>query len=242
MICTALKPMGLPAGELAAQAHAFALGGVDFIKDDHGLLDQPFCPFEERVAACAEAVDRANRLTGRNCAYLPNVTGPADQVLARARRAKAAGAGGLLICPALTGLDVMRRIAEDDAIGLPVMAHPAFGGSLVTAPGNGIAHGVLYGTLMRLAGADITVYPNHGGRFAFSREECAEIAAASAAPLGHLAPCFPAPGGGMTTDRAGDLFQVYGRDFVVLIGGGLHRRSADLADNARYFVQLLADL
>jgi ribulose-bisphosphate carboxylase large chain len=30
-------------------AHACALGGIDIIKDDHGLSDQPFCRYEERV-------------------------------------------------------------------------------------------------------------------------------------------------------------------------------------------------
>lgn len=240
LICTALKPMGLSAAELAKQAHAFAMGGIDLIKDDHGLSNQPFCRYEDRVAACAEAVARANQVTGLRCAYFPNISGPADKVVQRAERAKELGAGGLLVCPALVGLDVMRLLSENDAIGLPVMAHPAFGGSLVTAPGNGFSHGVLYGTLMRIAGADATVYPNYGGRFSFSREECVEIARASAAPLGRLASCFPAPGGGMTTDRVHDMFEVYGRDFVMLIGGGLHRRGPDLADNARFFVQLLA--
>lgn len=242
LICTALKPMGLSAAQLAEQAHAFALGGIDLIKDDHGLSDQPFCRFEARVAACAEAVARANARTGLHAAYFPNVTGPADQVPGRAKLAKELGAGGMLVCPALVGFDAMRCLAEDDALGLPVMAHPAFGGSMVTAPGNGFSHGVLYGTFMRLAGADLSVYPNYGGRFAFSREECAEIAAASTAPLGRIASCFPAPGGGMTTDRARDMLEVYGRDFVLLIGGGLHRRGPDLTDNVRYFVNLLESM
>lgn len=239
LICTALKPQGLSAAELAEQAYKFALGGIDLIKDDHGLADQAFCRFEDRLAACAEAVARANRETGGRCAYLPNVTGPADKVLERARRARALGAGGVLVCPALTGLDAMRAIAEDDAVGLPVMAHPAFGGSYVTAPANGLSHGLLYGTLARLAGADMSVYPNYGGRFSFSRGECAEIARATAEGLGGLKDAFPAPGGGMTTDRAKDMLEVYGREFVLLIGGGLHRRGPDLAENSRFFVRML---
>ena len=242
LLCSALKPMGLSAEDLAAQAHAFALGGIDLIKDDHGLSDQPFCRYEDRVAACAEAVARANRITGGRTLYLPHVSGPADQVFARARRAKDVGAGGLLVCPALVGFDTMRCLAEDDSLALPVMAHPAFGGSLVSAPGNGFSHGALFGALTRLAGADLSVYPNFGGRFSFSREECVEIAEATRAPLGGLAPSFPAPGGGMTTDRARDLVEVYGRDFALLIGGGLHRRGPDLADNVRHFVGLLEAL
>jgi ribulose-bisphosphate carboxylase large chain len=239
LICTALKPMGLSSRELADQAYRFAIGGIDMIKDDHGLSNQVFSPFADRLEACVEAVDRANRETGLHCAYYPNVSGPADEVMDRARRAARAGAGGILVCPSLVGFDVMRCIAEDDSIALPVMAHPAFGGSLVTAPGNGFSHGFLYGTLMRLAGADSTVYPNWGGRFSFSRAECAEIAAATARPLGGIKAIFPAPGGGMTVDRTRDMLEVYGREFIVLIGGGLHRHGPDLAENSRFFVHML---
>ncbi len=44
----------------------FALGGCDFVKDDHSLADQATAPFRERVARCQEAVERANAETGGN--------------------------------------------------------------------------------------------------------------------------------------------------------------------------------
>jgi ribulose-bisphosphate carboxylase large chain len=49
LLCTALKPMGKSATELAKIAYYFALGGVDVIKDDHGLSNQPFCPYGNEV-------------------------------------------------------------------------------------------------------------------------------------------------------------------------------------------------
>ena len=48
LLATALKPMGLSADRLAAIAHDLALGGMDMIKDDHSLANQPFAPFIER--------------------------------------------------------------------------------------------------------------------------------------------------------------------------------------------------
>jgi len=236
--CTALKPMGLSPRELAEQAYQFALGGIDIIKDDHGLADQAFCPFEERVERCAEAVARANRETGLQSVYMPNVTGRMDRIQASARRAKALGAGALLLCPALTGIDALRLLAEDDTIGLPIMAHPSFGGTIVTSRENGMNHAVFYGTLMRLAGADATVYPNFGGRFSFTREECVAIARATKEPMGSIKPAFPAPGGGMTSDRVAEMLEAYGRDFILLIGAGLHRGGSDLAMNARRVLEL----
>jgi len=81
LLCTALKPMGLPAAALAELAYQFALGGIDVIKDDHGLADQPFAPFRERVQRCADAVARANGETGYRCIYMPNITAPADVIM-----------------------------------------------------------------------------------------------------------------------------------------------------------------
>ena len=123
----------------------------------------------------------------------------------------------------------MRHLAADDALALPIMGHPSFLGSYVMGETTGIEHGLLFGTIYRLAGADLTVFPNYGGRFSFSREACASIAAACRAPLGHLAPIYPAPGGGMTVARAPELLAFYGVDTALLVGGDMHR--GDLAEN-----------
>ncbi|HWP68104.1 MAG TPA: sugar-binding domain-containing protein, partial [Rectinemataceae bacterium] len=82
---------------------------------------------------------------------------------------------------------------------------------LATSKDSGIAHATLYGTLMRLSGADASVYPNFGGRFSFTKEECVGIARATGEPLGPLKQAFPAPGGGMTPERTAEMLEVYGR-------------------------------
>ncbi len=239
LLCTAIKPMGFSAEALAGLTYQFALGGIDLIKDDHGLADQPFSPYRERVERCVEAVARANRETDYSCVYMPNVTAPADQLVENARLAKRAGAEALLISPGLTGLDSMRQLADDDAIALPMMSHPAFQGSFVTGPNQGISHGALFGQLARLAGADATIYPNYGGRFSFSKTECQDIVKATVEPMGHLKPIFPAPGGGMSLERIPEMLDLYGREVIFLMGGGLHKRGSDLVENCRYFRQMI---
>lgn len=239
LLFTALKPMGLSAGQLADLAYQMALGGTDIIKDDHGLTNQPFAPFEERVRLCAAAVARANRETGNRAVYVPNVTAPADKVLPRAKLAKELGAGGLMLAPALAGIDALRQLAEDDSLSLPIISHPAFQGSYVLSPASGMSHYALFGQLTRLAGADAVIYPNFGGRFSFSREECQAIVQGAAAPMGHIKPIFPSPGGGMSLERVPELLEVYGRDVIFLIGGGLFKHSPDLLDNCRYFRRIV---
>lgn len=239
---TALKPMGLSPKELADQACEFALGGIDIIKDDHGLADQKFCPFMERVARCAEAVKRANQATGFKSIYMPNVTSRQDRMLDLALEAKRLGAGGLLVSPMLCGMDSLALLAEAKDLDLPILAHPSFGGIYANASQGGISHGVLYGTLPRLLGADATVYPNFGGRFSFSKEECMEISGMSCALLGNFEPMFPAPGGGMTLERTEEMIEAYGKDFILLVGSGLHRGTGSLRKNAERLIEMLSKM
>lgn len=239
LLATAVKPMGESAAQLAARAYQFARGGIDVIKDDHGLSNQPYARFEERVARCAEAVAKANRETGYHCVYAPNVTAAAGDMLQRARFAKAAGAGALLVAPGLCGFDAMRQLADDDSLDLPVLGHPAMLGSFVTSRDNGISHFALFGQLMRLAGADAAIYPHAGGRFAFSAEDCRAIVDGTAVAMGHLRPSFPAPGGGMTLQRSAELKAFYGREVMYLVGGDLLRHSPDVERNCALFRELV---
>ncbi len=231
LLATALKPVGLGSAALAAMARTLAIAGMDVIKDDHGIANQPFALFEERVVACAAAVREANQITGRHAIYLPSLNAPADQLESRARLAKDAGAGGLLVLPGLAGLDTMRRLADDDRLALPIMMHPSFLGSFVADEHAGIRHGLIFGTLARLAGADISIFPSFGGRFSFSPAACLDVAAGCRSPLPGVSAIFPSPGGGMTVDRAAELVDFYGQDTMLLIGGSLHR--GDLSENVK---------
>ncbi|MFH1264309.1 MAG: RuBisCO large subunit C-terminal-like domain-containing protein [Planctomycetota bacterium] len=239
LLCTAIKPMGLSPAELADLAHQLALGGIDLIKDDHGLADQCFCRFDERVERCSEAVRRANGQTGKRCLYVPNVTAPADQIADRARLAREAGAGGCLVSPGLAGLDTMRRIADDDQVAMPILSHPAMLGGFTLRPTEGISHGSLYGRISRLAGADASIFPNYGGRFSFTVEECRDLVDGTACPMGPIEPIFPVPAGGMSLDRVPELCRFYGKDSILLIGGDLHRHGPNLVENCRKFAELV---
>ena len=56
----------------------------------------------------------------------------------------------LLLSPGLCGLDTMRALADDDSLSLPILSHPAFQGSFVVRPGEGISHGLLFGQIRGL--------------------------------------------------------------------------------------------
>lgn len=243
LLCTALKPMGTSAEDLAEMAYLLARGGIDIVKDDHGLANQPYAPWAERVRLCAAAVARANSETGKNVLYAPCLNAPTGELLERAYAAKNLGAGAVLMLPGITGLDTVRALAADAAFALPIVAHPALLGSQLGGGKKdlvrGFTHEVLLGLMMRLIGCDATIFPNFGGRFGFSVEECKAIARGCTRPLpGGVPACVPSPGGGMTLERVKPTRELYGADVLLLIGGALLSHSPDLEENARHFYAL----
>ncbi|MBI4755994.1 MAG: ribulose 1,5-bisphosphate carboxylase [Betaproteobacteria bacterium] len=242
LTATALKPQGLAAEELARLARTFAVAGIDVIKDDHGLADQRAAPFAARVEACQRAVDEANRATGGHTVYAPSLTGGPRRLLEQARIAREAGCRMVMLAPMIAGLPLLAELAADpDALGLPVLAHPALGGAARIAPP------LLLGKLFRWCGADAVIFPNHGGRFTYSPETCRSIAesargmrdggargradgtdagggveglAPAGKPFRHR-PALPVPAGGMSLERVPEMLEFYGADTMLLIGGGL---------------------
>ncbi len=224
---TALKPIGLSTSRLALLCGLFAQAGIDIIKDDHGLANQSFHPFAERVRACMKAVRGANRISGRQTIYVPNLMGTPSTVLKQLRFAQDEGVCAVMIAPMLLGLPFMAEIVAHHA-SVPVIAHPSFGGATRIAPE------LLYGKLFPLYGADATIFANFGGRFAYSRETCGKLATALTEPaISGLLPTLPMPAGGIKYQDVAEVLAFYGREVILLIGGGLYEAGDDQALHAR---------
>ena len=57
--------------------------------------------------------------------------------------------------------------------------------------------------------------------------------------MGRLRPIFPCPGGGMSLKRVPELLRFYGREVILLIGGGLLKHGPDVVENCRTFRKLV---
>lgn len=210
----AMKPQGLSVAALARMCETLALAGVDIVKDDHGIANQAYSPFRERVPACQAAVARAVAATGKPAFYAPHLIGTPSVLREHARVARDEGVRVVLVAPMVVGLPAFRDLV-DEFPDFIYLAHPAFGGAARMRPA------VLFGKLFRLLGADAPIFVNYGGRFGYSQAECGALAAAARAPWGNLPPALPVPAGGMRLDRVGELLSFYGPDTLLLIGGNL---------------------
>jgi ribulose-bisphosphate carboxylase large chain len=214
LTCAAIKPQGLAPARLAALVERFARGGLDFVKDDHGLADQDYSPFAARIAACAAAARAGSAATGRATRYVPSVTGTADAMHRRIRLAHAEGIDTVMLAPMIAGVANMAALTREFP-DIAFFAHPSLAGAARIAPP------LLIGTIFRLLGADAVIFPNHGGRFGYSRSTCRALAEAARTPHAALRPAVPVPAGGMTLARVPEMLDFYGPDVMLLIGGSL---------------------
>ena len=234
---TALKPIGLSTSRLAGLCGLFAQAGIDVIKDDHGLANHSFHPFQDRVLACQKAVTDANHASGRKTIYAPNITGTPTTVLEQLKFAQGVGVGAVMIAPMLLGLPFMAEIVAKHA-KVPILGHPSFGGATRIAPE------LLYGKLFPLYGADATIFANFGGRFAYSKETCGKLSRELTKPsTPGLISTLPMPAGGIKYQQVADVLSFYGREVILLIGGGLYEAGDDqaLRVRAEEFVRHVAD-
>ena len=84
IIGTIIKPsVGMSPEATAAQVKTLVEAGIDFIKDDELQSDGPHCPFDERVAAVMNVINRHADATGKRVMYAANITGDLDEMLRR---------------------------------------------------------------------------------------------------------------------------------------------------------------
>ena len=233
LLATALKPRGLPVQEYARLAGEFASGGGDLVKDDQNLVSD----FAGSVSGCFGAGTRWRTRTpvpAAPASTSPLISAPFESIELHLDLVRAAGIRGVLLCPAVLGLDAARTLAAGH--DLVQMGHPSLAGGLA----RGMSLPLVFGTLFRLAGVDVSVFPDARGRFGFDAATCGAIRDRLGAPLGDLAPAWPCPAGGLQFDGIEAACAQYGPDSVLLVGGALIGHAPRVEDGTRAFAERIA--
>ncbi len=212
-----LKPkMGMTPAQVANQCYQTALGGVDMMKDDEMTSDVYNSKYEDRLKAVMDALERAHAKTNKRPIYFLSITDEPRRIFEKAAHAVELGANGLLVCYS-AGLPVLRKLAEDPAINVPILLH----GSHMIAAQPRIAWPV-FAKLVRLCGGDLMLTPTFWSSIPMvSLEEGIRTAHVKLAPLGHIKPMFPMPCAGVYPGLAPVIVGEYGPDIVIPAGGGM---------------------
>ena len=233
LTCSALKPQGLSPEQLGALAERFARGGIDYIKDDHGLADQDYSRFADRIRACWSGIARGRDATGHPTRYIPSLSGNLNAMRRQLGLAHELGIDCAMLAPMIAGFANMQALVAEFP-DVAFFAHPSLGGATRIAPA------LLIGKLFPLIGADAVIFPNFGGRFGYSPEICCALADNARHPGHGLRASLPVPAGGMTLQRVPELLDFYGPDAMLLIGGNLLSARAQLTEATAAFTRAVA--
>jgi 2,3-diketo-5-methylthiopentyl-1-phosphate enolase len=221
----------------ARLAYEAALGGIDMIKDDELLGNPTFNPIKERVPKYMESIEKADEEKGEKTLYTVNVTDRASKVLENAEKAIELGANAIMINFLTAGISVLRELAEDPSINVPILAHMDFSGTMYVSPYSGMASNLILGKLPRLAGADIVVYPAPYGKAPFMKERYIKVAHDLVFPFYQLKRTFPMPSGGITPAMTPEIIKDLGYDIVIGTGGAIHAHPMGATAGGKAFRQ-----
>ena len=136
------------------------------------------------------------RETGAHARYVPSLSGDLDALRGQIVAAKNAGIDTVMVQPMIMGLSNFAKLAAENR-DMAFFAHPTLAGAARIAPP------FLFGKIFRMLGADALVFPNHGGRFGYTRETCRALAETALGEWHGLKPAVPVPAGGMTIRSRG---------------------------------------
>ncbi len=234
LLMTVLKPRGSSPEFLADLALRFARGGGDIVKDDQNIVEQDLDTFRRRVGACARAIEQAAQSTGRRCLYLPHVAGSGDHLERQLDIVADLDLPGVVMCSWVMGLETAANAARRHQ--LMWLSHPAMAGVFTESSEHGVATNLLLGTLTRLAGADLSIFPGRGGRIQSGVDDEQTTCTALTAPLGGLRPTLPCLGGGKRLDQLARTARKLGPDLAIVVGGDLLRCGDNLESATRQAV------
>ena len=216
-----VKPcVGMNPKQFAMRAKEALLGGADIVKDDELICNPSYNPLHVRVKAVAKVVKEAQKATGELKMYFAFIgnAGPSE-IMKNAKIAKAVGADGFMIGPAINGWEIVKDLK---IFGLPIIAHNNYMYSAYTKD-HGVSFSV-FALFQRLCGADIVVMPGKYGTFdIMSKEDHMENIHALLHNMTGIKQTFPAFTGGQSAKTVPLLKKdVDSNDFIVVSGTALY--------------------
>jgi ribulose-bisphosphate carboxylase large chain len=230
------KPkVGFSAEEHARIGFETWMGGFDCVKDDENLTSTKFNNFYERVQLMAKMRDKAEKETGEIKDAFINITAETEEMKKRAKALHNHGFKYAMIDVVVAGsaaVQTLRNVLGD--YGMAIHAHRAMHSAFDRNEKHGITMQFLAKT-MRMAGVDQIHSGTAVGKLFGSREEVLSVAnvlrekhvkqykkIALEQDWGNIKPAFPVTSGGLHPGLIPDVMDIYGKEMVVLVSGGIH--------------------
>ena len=218
---TIIKPkLGLKTPDHAKVAYEAWAGGCDIVKDDENLSSQTFNPFQDRVVKTLEMRDRAENETGERKVYMVNITAETELMLKRAEFVAASGGEYVMVDILTCGWSALQTLRNKN-LKLVVHAHRAGHAAFTKNPRHGIAMRPI-AKVARIIGVDQLHVGTVVGKMSETRREVVGNIEALKQPMHGIKPVLPVASGGLHPRLVPALMRLFGNDFVIQAGGGIH--------------------
>jgi len=196
------------------------VGGCDIVKDDENLSSQKFNPFDDRVVKTLKYRDIAEEQTGEKKIYMPNVTSETNEMVKRAQFVADQGGEYVMIDILTCGFSALQTLRDQD-LDLVFHAHRAGHAAFTKNPKHGIAMRVI-AKLSRIVGVDQLHVGTAVGKMAETKKEVLTNCEALKEEMSGLKRVMPVASGGLHPALVPSLVNIFGVDFVIQAGGGIH--------------------
>ncbi len=221
LLGTIIKPkIGLRTEEHVKVAYEAWVNGIDIVKDDENLSSQNFNKFEKRLEKTFKAKEKAEKETGEKKAYMINVTAETQEMLKRAKAVENVGNEYIMVDIITIGWSALQTLRNQD-FNLVIHAHRAGHAALTRNSKHGISMKVI-AKLARIVGVDQLHVGTGVGKMFEKKEEVLENCKALKEGLWKFKPVMPVASGGLHPGHIPQLIKVFGNDFIVQAGGGIH--------------------
>lgn len=221
LVGTIVKPkVGLSPKDTAHYIYEAGCGGLTNGKDDETLVDQAFCPIEDRTVAIAESLDRLAE-EGHRMIHAINVSTSGHKIIELAEKVQEWGATQIMVDVFTSGFAAVQALAEDPSIKVPIHVHRTMHAAITRDPLHGIAMKPIV-KLVRMCGGDGL----HIGTFGVGKmkglhhEELGNLDACTGEDLPYKK-MMPVCSGGLHAGMIEALVKIVGFDVQIQAGGGV---------------------
>lgn len=239
LMCIFKPCLGLTASELANMFYQVSQAGIDLVKDDEILYDSDFNMTLKRLEACLAAKEKAGGKNAKTI-YAINLTGKAQEILDRAKELEKNGANCILFNYVSYGLPLLSALRQ--TVSIPIMAHPAFAGSMCMSSNSGLSEVLLLGKIPRILGADFLLFPSPYGSLAWDKTVTKNIQKELTKELYHLEPSWPVPSAGIKANMVKEIALDFGEDIVINAGTAVWEHTGGGVAGAKEFIKEVENL
>jgi len=223
LVGTIVKPkLGLNDSQHSEVAFDAWTGGLDIVKDDENLTSMSFNKFDDRISETLSKKRDAEKETGEKKVYFPNITASLGEMERRADEVLENGGRYVMIDILTAGWSAVQEMREYlDGKKVGIHAHRAQHAAYTRLKSHGISM-LTIAKFARLVGVDNLHSGTVVGKMEGGKQEVLDIYDFLRSDYEGLKKTIPVASGGLHPGMVDELMEIFGRDFVIQAGGGVH--------------------